>query len=47
MLVDRNWKAVSDLSDRNVILVKGRVVLEGTGEHLRSQPGLLAEDLGV
>ena len=47
VLVDKNWKAVSDLTDRNVILVKGRVVFEGTGEQLRSQPGLLAEHLGV
>ena len=47
VLVDKNWKAVSDLTDRNLILVKGRVVFEGTGEQLRSDPGLLAEHLGV
>jgi branched-chain amino acid transport system ATP-binding protein len=47
ILVDKNWKAVSDLTDRNVILVKGRVVFEGTGDELRSQPQLLAEYLGV
>ena len=47
VLVDKNWKAISDLTDRNVILVKGRVVFEGTGEQLRSQPALLAEHLGV
>ena len=47
ILVDKNWKAVTDLTDRNVILVKGRVAFEGTGEALRAQPGLLAEYLGV
>ena len=47
VLVDKNWKAVSDLTDRNVILVKGRVVFEGTGDELRSQPQLLGEHLGV
>lgn len=47
VLVDKNWKAVTDLTDRNVILVKGRVAFEGTGEALRAQPELLAEYLGV
>ena len=47
ILVDKNWKAVTDLTDRNVILVKGRVAFEGTGEALRAQPELLAEYLGV
>lgn len=47
ILVDKNWKAVTDLTDRNVILVKGRVAFEGTGEALRARPELLAEYLGV
>jgi len=47
ILVDKNWKAVTDLTDRNVILVKGRVAFEGTGNALRAQPALLAEYLGV
>jgi branched-chain amino acid transport system ATP-binding protein len=47
ILVDKNWKAVTELTDRNVILVKGRVAFEGTGEALRAQPELLAEYLGV
>ena len=34
VLVDKNWKAVTGLTDRNLILVKGRVVLEGTGEQI-------------
>lgn len=47
VLVDKNWRAVSELADRNVILVKGRVVFEGTTDRLRSQPALLAEHLGI
>jgi branched-chain amino acid transport system ATP-binding protein len=47
VLVDKNWKAVTSITDRNLILIKGRVVLEGTGEQLRSQPERLAEYLGV
>ena len=47
VLVDKNWRAISDLTDRNVILVKGRVVFEGTGSELRAQPAMLAEHLGV
>ncbi|MES2051472.1 MAG: ABC transporter ATP-binding protein [Pseudomonadota bacterium] len=47
VLVDKNWKAVSDITDRNVILVKGRVVFEGTGADLRARPDVLGEHLGV
>jgi branched-chain amino acid transport system ATP-binding protein len=47
ILVDKNWRAVTDLTDRNVILVKGRVAFEGTSQELRARPGLLAEYLGV
>lgn len=47
VVVDKNWKAVTGITDRNLILVKGRVVLEGTSEELSAQPGRLAEYLGV
>ena len=47
VLVDKNWRAISDLTDRNVILVKGRVVFEGSASGLRAQPALLREHLGV
>jgi branched-chain amino acid transport system ATP-binding protein len=47
VLVDKNWRSVSELTDRNVMLVKGRVVFEGSSEELRSQPALLHEHLGV
>lgn len=47
VIVDRNHAAVMDISDRNVILVKGRVVFEGSCDSLRGQPELLARHLGV
>ena len=47
VLVDKNWMTVSDITDRNLVLVKGRVVLQGSGSELRTQPGRLAEYLGV
>jgi branched-chain amino acid transport system ATP-binding protein len=47
IIVDKNFAAVSKLTDRNVILVKGRVVFEGTGSELQRQPKLLHQHLGV
>jgi branched-chain amino acid transport system ATP-binding protein len=47
IIVDKNFAAVSALTNRNVILVKGRVVFEGTGKELRAQPELLHQHLGI
>jgi branched-chain amino acid transport system ATP-binding protein len=47
IIVDKNFGAVSALTDRNVILVKGRVVFEGSGSELREQPELLHQHLGI
>ena len=47
IIVDKNWKHVTQVSDRNVILVKGEVVYQGTSAELRAQPGLLDQHLGV
>jgi branched-chain amino acid transport system ATP-binding protein len=47
IIVDKNFAAVSKLTDRNVILVKGRVVFEGTGSELRNRPELLHQHLGI
>ncbi|TFY98600.1 ABC transporter ATP-binding protein [Ramlibacter rhizophilus] len=47
VIVDKNWKHVTQVTDRNVILVKGEVVFEGSSEQLRSQPQLLEQYLGV
>ena len=47
ILVDKNHAAITAISDRNVILVKGRVAFSGDTRTLRSQPRLLAQHLGV
>jgi branched-chain amino acid transport system ATP-binding protein len=47
IVVDKNFAAVSALTDRNVILVKGQVVFEGTGTELKTQPDLLRQHLGI
>jgi branched-chain amino acid transport system ATP-binding protein len=47
IIVDKNYKHVTQITDRNVILVKGEVVFAGTSSELHSQPELLARHLGV
>jgi len=47
VIVDKNWKHVTQITDRNVILVKGEVVFEGSTQALLAQPGLLEQHLGV
>jgi branched-chain amino acid transport system ATP-binding protein len=47
VIVDKNWKHVTQVTDRNVILVKGEVVFAGTSDELRSQPRVLEQHLGV
>lgn len=47
VIVDKNWKHVTQITDRNVILVKGEVVFEGTSSALTAQPELLQQFLGV
>jgi branched-chain amino acid transport system ATP-binding protein len=47
VIVDKNWKHVTQVTDRNVILVKGEVVFAGTSDELRSKPQLLEQYLGV
>jgi branched-chain amino acid transport system ATP-binding protein len=47
VIVDKNWKHVTQITDRNVILVKGQVVFEGSSDQLRAQPALLEQHLGV
>jgi branched-chain amino acid transport system ATP-binding protein len=47
IIVDKNFAAVSALTDRNVILVKGRVVFEGSGDELRARPEILRQHLGI
>ena len=47
VIVDKNWKHLTRITDRNVILVKGQVVFAGTSDELRAQPRLLEQYLGV
>jgi branched-chain amino acid transport system ATP-binding protein len=47
IIVDKNFAAVSAVSDRSVILVKGRVVFAGTSGELKAQPQLLQQHLGI
>jgi branched-chain amino acid transport system ATP-binding protein len=47
IIVDKNWKHVTQITDRNVILVKGEVVFAGTSAELHAQPQLLEQYLGV
>jgi branched-chain amino acid transport system ATP-binding protein len=47
VIVDKNWKHLGQITDRNVILVKGEVVFNGSPDALRAQPKLLEQYLGV
>ena len=47
VIVDKNWQHVTQVSDRNVILVKGEVAFAGSSAELRRQPELLDRYLGV
>ena len=47
VIVDKNYKHVTQITDRNVILVKGEPVFEGTSQALNAQPELLQRYLGV
>jgi branched-chain amino acid transport system ATP-binding protein len=47
VIVDKNWKQVTQITDRNVILVKGEVAFEGTSGALHAAPELLQQYLGV
>ncbi|MBI1905692.1 MAG: ABC transporter ATP-binding protein [Rhodocyclales bacterium] len=47
VIVDKNFAAVNSISDRNIILVKGNKVYDGSAEALRAQPELHQKYLGV
>jgi branched-chain amino acid transport system ATP-binding protein len=47
VIVDKNLAAMSAVTDRNVVLVKGRVVFEGASEELRRNPEVLHRHLGI
>ncbi len=47
VIVDKNWKHVTRVADRSVILIKGEVVHEGRSDDLLAKPELLTQFLGV
>jgi branched-chain amino acid transport system ATP-binding protein len=47
IIVDKNFTAVSKLTDWNIILVKGRFVFEGASSELSKRPELLQQHLGI
>ncbi len=47
IIVDKNHRHVTAITNRNYILVKGQFVFEGSSAELRSQPELLAQHLGL
>ena len=47
IIVDKNYRHVTQITDRNVILVKGEVVFTGSSAELLAQPALLEQHLGV
>ena len=47
VIVDKNYAAVAAITDRNVVLVKGRVVLETDSATVRADPTSLHRYLGV
>ena len=47
VIVDKNYKQVTRITDHNVVLLKGEVVFEGTSQALNAQPELLQHYLGI
>ena len=47
IIVDKNFSAVSSITDRNIVLVKGCVVLEGSAADLKRDPHALQRHLGI
>lgn len=47
IIVDKNFAAVSAITDRNILLVKGTIVFDGTTKDLVGQPELLQRSLGI
>ncbi|SEG27580.1 ABC transporter ATP-binding protein, partial [Thauera chlorobenzoica] len=47
VIVDKNHAAVTALTDRSMILVKGQVVFDGPSAAVRNDPELIQKHLGV
>ena len=47
VIVDKNHAAVTAVTDRSMIIVKGQVVFDGDSEVVRNSPDLIQKHLGV
>jgi branched-chain amino acid transport system ATP-binding protein len=47
VIIDKNWKHLTQITDRNIILLKGEVAFAGSSDELRARPELLSQLLGV
>ena len=47
VIVDKNWQHVTQITQHNVILVKGEAVFQGSSQQLLSQPDIMNQHLGV
>ncbi|MBL4843557.1 MAG: ABC transporter ATP-binding protein [Thalassospira sp.] len=47
LIVDKNVKALLEFTDRNVIMVKGEVVYDGSSQVLKDRPEILQQHIGL
>ena len=47
VIVDKNWQHVTQITQHNVILVKGEAVYQGSSQQLLRQPDIMNQHLGV
>ncbi|MDO9596320.1 MAG: ABC transporter ATP-binding protein [Azoarcus sp.] len=47
VIVDKNHAAVTSITDRSMIVVKGQVVFDGASEEVRNNPEFIQKHLGV
>lgn len=47
VIVDKNYAAITSISDRNVVLVKGQIVFEGSSDAVRADPSVVSRYLSV
>lgn len=47
LVVDKNVNVLLDLTDRSMIMVKGRVVYDGPSQELKGQPQILQSHIGL
>jgi branched-chain amino acid transport system ATP-binding protein len=47
IIVDKNYRQVTQITNRNLILTKGEFVFEGSSTELLNQPNLLGQHLGI